>query len=88
VSEVRIVDEEMVTRELPDLLGWLEKRVSRHKGSHPVEMVALALLAAECCVLLVRKSWAYNEEPEAVFDGLRAWARYVANELGLEREGS
>jgi hypothetical protein len=33
-------------KELPKLLGWLERRVSRHKGSDPIDMVALAMLAA------------------------------------------
>jgi hypothetical protein len=75
---------EMIGRELPDLVEWLERRVSRRKGSHPVEMVALALLAAECCELLVRKSWAYDESPDEVFGPMRIWARQTAKEL--ERE--
>ena len=78
---------EVVEKELPKLLEWLEKRVSRHKGSDPIDMVVLASMAAECCELLVRESWAYNESPDEVFGPMKIWARQTALEIWREGDG-
>lgn len=79
--QVQIGNPEVVDAELPKLMKWLEKRVRRHKGSHPVDMVMLALLGAECCELLVRESWAYEEAADEVFGPMKIWARQAAKEI-------
>jgi len=71
MSKVEIGSDEMVSRDLPDLVMWLEKRVSRRKGSQPLEMVFLALVAAECLMNICRESWVYEESPEVAFEELK-----------------
>jgi len=79
--KVQVGSPEVVSAELPKLVTWLEKRVRKHKGSHPVDMVMLALLGAECCELLVRESWAYEESADEVFGSMKIWARQTAKEI-------
>ena len=78
---------EVLDKELPRLLEWLEKRVSRHKGSDPVDMAALAMLGAECCELLVRQSWCYEEAPDTVLGPMKVWARQRAMRIWRETKG-
>jgi hypothetical protein len=84
MNKVEIGCPEIVSKELPELLEWLEKHVSKHKGCHPIDMVVLASLAAECCELIVRESWIYNESPDEVFGRMKIWARQMALEISKE----
>ena len=86
MSEVQIGSDEMVGKDLPDLIVWLEKRVSRRKGTHPSEMVFLALVAAECLVDICRKSWPYEESPDEFFEALRLKAKDLAVSLRDEHD--
>lgn len=86
MDRIEIGCPEVIDKELPNLLEWLEKHVSRHKGSHPIDMVVLASLAAECCELLVRKSWNYEESPDEVFGPMKIWARQTALEISREEK--
>jgi len=80
-NKVQIGSPEAQIGELPDLLEWLEKRVHRHKGSHPLDMVVLASLAAEMCEIIVRESWSFEESADEVFGSLKIWARQTAREI-------
>jgi hypothetical protein len=72
---------EMVTRDLPDLIEWVEKRVSRRKGTHPVEMVFLTLVAAECLMNVCRESWQFKESVDEAFELLKVNAKGLAASL-------
>jgi len=86
MAVVEIGFPELVSKELPDLLKWLEKRVSKYKRSNPIDMVVLATLGAECCELLVRKWWPYEESADEVFGPMKIWARQTALEISREEE--
>jgi len=85
--EVQIGCDEMIGKDLPDLMEWLEKRVSKRKGAHPPEMVLLALLAAECWMEIICGRWQYEESAEEFFDGLRSRAKELGKKLVKEDNG-
>lgn len=84
--QVQIGSPEVLDEELPKLMKWLEKRVHKHKGAHPVDMVMLALVAAECCELLVRERWVYEEAADEVFGPMKIWARELAKKIWKDGE--
>lgn len=88
--EVQIGSDEMVGKDLPDLMEWLYKRVHRRKATHPAEMVLLALVAGECLMDICRKEWPYRESPDEFFEVLRCKAKEVAASLKNEdnRQGN
>jgi len=81
MSKVEIGSDDMVGKDLPDLIEWLEKRVSRRKDTHPPEMIFLALVAAECLMNICRESWPYEESPDESFEVLKVKAKELAAEL-------
>lgn len=86
--DAEIGSDEMVRRDLPDVMEWLWKRVQKRKGSHPPEMVFLALLAAECWMVLLSEDWPYNEPAAESFEVLKVRAKELAVELmGESDEG-
>ena len=84
--KVQVGSPEVMYEELPKLIEWLEKRVRKHKGSHPVDMVMLALMGAELCEIIVRESWPYEEAADEVFGPMKIWARQTAKEIWEDGE--
>lgn len=78
MAKVQIGSDEMVAKDLPALMEWLFKRVHKREGTHPVEMVYLALLCAECLALIVKEHWQYEEPVDVTIEGLRSLAAELA----------
>ena len=67
-------------RDVADVMELVEKRVGR-RSKQPVDMVMLALLAAENVVLLVKSHWNYEEDFESKMYELREVAKITALEM-------
>jgi len=77
---VKKVEVSVSAVDVADVLELLEKHISRG-SKQPADMVALALTAAECSVLLLKAHWPYEEDVEAKLVELRDMAKVSAIKL-------
>ena len=68
-------------RDIVRVMRLIGQRVQKN-SEQPGEEAMLALVVAECIVLMVKKSWPYLEEADAVIDEFRVEAKLVALKSG------
>lgn len=65
------------SRDLVRVMRLVGERVSRN-SKQPGEEAMLALVVAECIIMIVKKNWPYLEEADGVIDEFRVEAKLVA----------